>query len=152
MQLITKLFAANDALWNLFTRIPDSALALLARVGIAGVFWRSGQTKVNGLEINEFTFELFRTEYALPLIPYEAAAYMAAFAEHFFPALLVLGLASRFGAGALLGMTAVIQIFVYPASWPDHAVWALVLLFVMSRGPGVFSLDHVIRTKLFNRF
>lgn len=141
------LLAANDALWALFAKIPNSAFSLLARAGIAGVFWRSGQSKVHGWELNEFTFQLFRTEYALPLIPYEAAAYMATFAEHFFPLLLVLGLASRFSAGALLGMTAVIQTFVYPESWPDHAVWATALLFIMARGPGPLSLDHLIHKK-----
>ena len=139
------LISLNNALWSLFSKIPDSVISLLARFGIAGVFWRSGQTKVNGWEINEFTFQLFQSEYALPLIPYQAAAYAATFAEHFFPLLLALGLASRYAAGVLIAMTAVIQVFVYPSSWPDHAVWAISLIFIMSRGPGVFSMDHFIK-------
>ncbi len=138
----------NNALWKQFSRIPDSALSFMARIVIAGIFWRSGQTKVNGWEISDFTFQLFQSEYALPLIPYKAAAYMATFAEHFFPILLVLGLATRFSAGALLAMTLMIEIFVYPDSWPDHGVWAVSLLFIMSRGASILSLDHLIKNKL----
>ena len=122
--------------------IPDSALSLIARIGIAGVFWRSGQTKVNGFEVTDSTYYLFREEYALPVIPPEIAANLAAFAEHFFPVLLIIGLATRFSALALLGMTLVIQIFVYPASWPDHTVWAAALAVIIARGPGIVSLDH----------
>ncbi len=139
------LFLFNNKLWGMFSKIPDSALSLFARIAIAGIFWRSGQTKVNGWEINEFTFEMFKSEYNLPLIPYEMAAYIATFAEHFFPILLVIGLATRYSAAALLIMTLTIQLFVYPSSWPDHAVWAISLLFVMSRGPGKFSIDHLIK-------
>ena len=135
----------NDALWGIFARIPDWSVSLLARLAVAGIFWRSGQTKVNGWELNEFTILLFETEYALPLIPPKTAAYLATFAEHFFPILIVIGLATRFSIGALLVMTLVIQIFVYPGSWPDHAVWAVSMLFVMSRGPGMLSIDHLIK-------
>lgn len=144
------LKSLNNSLWALFARIPDWAISLLARLGVAGVFWRSGQTKVDGWQLNEFTYFLFETEYALPLIPFKAAAYIATIAEHFFPLLLVIGLATRFSAGALLVMTLVIQVFVYPMSWPDHAVWAMAMLFIMSRGPGGLSLDHLLKTKIFN--
>jgi putative oxidoreductase len=129
---------------GLFSAVPDSALSVVARIGAAGVFWRSGQTKVNGFHVTDSTYYLFREEYALPIIPPEVAAHMAAYAEHFFPIMLIVGLASRFSALALLGMTAVIQIFVYPGSWPDHAIWAAALLFIVARGPGVISLDHLI--------
>jgi len=44
----------------------------------------------------------------------------------------------------LLGMTAVIEIFVYPDAWPTHGVWAVCFLLTIARGPGVFSLDHLI--------
>lgn len=125
-------------------RIPDSALSLIARIGIAGVFWRSGQTKVNGFEVTDSTYYLFREEYALPVIPPEIAANLAALGEHLFPVLLIIGLATRFSALALLGMTLVIQIFVYPGSWPDHAVWAAALLVILARGPGAISLDHLL--------
>jgi putative oxidoreductase len=87
---------------------------------------------------------LFETEYALPLIPPELAAYMATIAEHVFPILLVVGLASRFGAIALLGMTSVIQVLVYPSAWPVHIFWVMGLVYVIARGPGPLALDHLI--------
>ena len=110
----------------LLNRIPASLVALLARVGIGATFWLSGQTKIEGLvldpvglhaefgwpHVSEGALELFRTEYALPLIPPELAAPLAAFSEHLFPLMLVLGLGTRFAALALLGMTAVIEVFV----------------------------------------
>ena len=129
---------------GLLSRIPDGLLCLLARIGVAGVFWRSGQTKVDGWHVTDATFYLFESEYMVPLIPPVPAAYFASFGEHLFPLLLIIGLASRFSALALLGMTLVIQLFVYPGSWPDHAVWATALIFIMAKGPGMFSLDRLV--------
>ncbi len=143
-------------------RLPDSAIALLGRVALAGVFWRSGQTKIEGLTIDLFSgqFELgwprlsdsavflFREEYRLPLIPPEWGALLAAWAEHLLPLLLLIGLGTRFAALGLLVMTAVIQFLVYPDAWPTHGVWAAVLLWLMARGPGVVSLDHLIGRRL----
>ncbi len=125
-------------------RIPYSVLGLAARVFPAAVFWMSGQTKVEGWRVTDSAIVLFRDEYALPLIHPEIAAYLAAFAEHFFPILLVIGLASRFSALALLFMTAVIEFLVYPDAWPTHGVWATCFLLVIARGPGAFSLDYLI--------
>ena len=127
--------------------IPYWLVALIARVSIAGVFWQSGQTKVDGFQLSEFAVELFRSEYRLPLIDPVLAAYLAAFAEHLFPILLVIGLATRFSALALLAMTAVIQIFVYPDAWPTHGTWAACLLLLMTRGPGLLSLDRLIANR-----
>ncbi len=124
--------------------IPHSIVALAARVFPAAVFWYSGETKVEGWRVTESAVALFREEYQLPLVDPELAANLAAFAEHFFPILLVVGLATRYAALALLTMTAVIQIFVYPGAWPTHGVWAACFLLVIARGPGVISLDHVI--------
>ena len=130
---------------SLAERIPQSFLSLIARVAVADVFWMSGQTKVDGfLHISENTFYLFREEYKVPLLPPDFAAYMATTAEHVFPILLVLGLASRLSALALLGMTAVIQLFVYPDGWPEHILWAVALFAIIARGPGTLSLDHLI--------
>lgn len=129
---------------SIVRRIPDDAIALLARVSIAAVFWMSGQTKINGFALSENAIELFREDYQLPLIDPVVAATLAAIAEHVFPVLLILGLASRLSAAALLGMTAVIQLFVYPGAWPTHGVWATALLFILARGPGIVSLDAVI--------
>ncbi|MEO8001461.1 MAG: DoxX family protein [Arenimonas sp.] len=141
----------------MMSKIPHSFIAFLARFSIAITFWTSGQTKIEGLvldpinldvqwgmpHISEGAIELFRSEYALPLLPPEFAATMAAGAEHFFPFLLLLGLASRFSAFALLIMTLVIQTFVYPLAFPTHGLWAALMLYIMARGPGVFSLDHL---------
>ena len=126
--------------------IPEAALLLVARLGIAAVFFQSGRTKVEGLlTISEGTYELFRTEYALPLVSPEVAAHAATYSEHLFPILLVLGLFSRPAALALLGMTAVIQIFVYPDAWPTHLSWAGLLLPLIVRGGGNWSLDAQLR-------
>ncbi|GGC04468.1 hypothetical protein GCM10011352_33340 [Marinobacterium zhoushanense] len=146
---------------SLFSRIPESLLALLGRFSIAAVFWTSGQTKIEGFALNIVdghfelgwprfagsTLYLFREEYALPLLPVELAATLATLAEHLFPVLLLFGLATRFSALALLIMTLVIQIFVYPGAYPTHGVWATVLLYLMIRGPGKASIDHWLQRR-----
>ena len=105
--------------------LPEALLLLVARVAIAAVFFLSGRTKVTGfLELKPSTYTLFRSEYALPLIPPDWAAHLATYAEHLFPLLLVLGLMTRLSAAALLGMTLVIEVFVYPDAWPTHQTWA----------------------------
>jgi putative oxidoreductase len=124
--------------------IPDSLVSLMARIAAGGVFWRSGQTKIDGLHIKDSTFFLFREEYMVPLLPPDLAAYLATIAENVFSVLLIIGLASRLSAAALLGLTAVIQLFVYPSAWPEHILWATALLVVIARGPGVISLDHLL--------
>ncbi len=142
----------------LMSRIPHSFIALLARFSIAVIFWLSGQTKVEGLvldpvglnaqfgipHISPGAIYLFENEYALPLLPPELAATMAATAEHVFPLLLLVGLGSRLSALALLVMTLVIQLFVYPDAYATHGLWAALMLYIMARGPGAFSLDHLI--------
>jgi putative oxidoreductase len=126
--------------------LPDSALLLAARVSAASIFFLSGRTKVSGLlTIKPSTYELFRSEYALPLVPPELAAQLATLSEHLFPLLLVLGLFTRCAAFGLLGMTAVIEIFVYPDAWPTHLSWAALLLPLLARGAGSLSLDHLLR-------
>jgi putative oxidoreductase len=125
--------------------LPDDALLLLDRVAVAAIFFLSGRTKVEGLfTIKPSTYELFRTEYALPLVPPEIAAHMATTAEHVFPLLLVLGLCTRGAALALLGMTAVIEVFVYPDAWPTHLSWAALLLPLVARGGGRWALDRLV--------
>jgi putative oxidoreductase len=140
------------------SRIPESAIALLARFSLAAVFWKSGQTKIEGLSIDilSWTFavgvprlsssavDLFRDEYKLPLLAPELAATLAAVGEHVLPLLLLLGLATRLSAFGLLMMTAVIQFLVYPGAYPTHGVWAAALLWLMVRGPGVVSIDHLL--------
>ena len=128
--------------------LPISLLLLIQRLGVAAVFFLSGRTKVTGwFTITDEAFELFRSEYRLPLVPPEIATYAATFSEHFFPMLLVLGLFSRYAALALLGMTLVIEIFVYPDAWPTHLSWAGLMLPIIAMGGGRFSLDHLLRIK-----
>jgi putative oxidoreductase len=130
----------------------DTLISTPARVFIATIFWLSGRTKVDGLlTVNDSAFFLFRSEFALPLIPYRLAAYLATYAEHVFPILLVLGLASRLSATALLVMTLVIQVFVYPDAWATHLGWATALAFIIFRGPGALSIDHYLRKRFLPR-
>ncbi|MBK8175431.1 MAG: DoxX family protein [Rhodospirillales bacterium] len=135
---IVRAFCAGR---DLLGRYPQSLLGLAFRFAIAVVFWRSGMTKIASWDV---TLNLFQYEYAVPLLPPEIAAYMAAAAELSCPVLLVFGLGTRFAAAALLGMTAVIQIFVYPASWPDHLLWGSILVYLLTRGGGLLSLDHLV--------
>ena len=128
----------------LMAAIPYWFVALIARLSIAAVFWRSGQTKLEGWHVSDTAIFLFKDEYKLPLIDPTLAAYLATFAEHFFPVLLVIGFATRFAALALLIMTLVIEIFVYPDAWPTHGTWAACFLILMAQGPGKLSLDHLI--------
>lgn len=123
-------------------RLPMSLPLLLARIGIAAVFFRSGLTKLDNWML---TVQLFKDEYRVPLLPPEIAAHLATFNELVLPAFIILGLATRFAALPLLGMTLVIQLFVYPSSWVDHAMWAALLTLLIARGAGTLSLDHLIR-------
>lgn len=154
----TRVVHGYAAVVSWLERVPDSAVALLARVSIAATFWLSGQTKVEGLlldpiglraewglpRVSDGAMELFRSEYPLPLLSPELAAPMAAVAEHVFPLLLLIGLATRLSAFALLVMTLVIQAFVYPDAWPTHGLWAACLLFLIARGPGPLSVDRLL--------
>lgn len=129
-------------------RLPDALLLFTARIGIAAVFFLSGRTKVTGLlEITPEAYELFRNEYALPLLSPSLAAHLATYSEHLFPVLLAFGLFTRVAAAGLLGMTLVIQTFVYPDAWSTHLSWAGLLLLLMARGGGAWSLDHVLATE-----
>lgn len=118
---------------------------LVSRLGIAAVFFYSGRNKVEGwLTVTDSAVGLFRDEYHLPLVDPSFAAHAAAYAEHLFPILLVLGLGTRFAALALLGMTLVIEVFVYPDAWPTHLSWAAPLLLLAARGAGRVSLDRLL--------
>ncbi|SFW75770.1 DoxX family protein [Luteibacter sp. UNCMF366Tsu5.1] len=127
------------------SRLPDDLLLLVARLGIAAVFFLSGRTKVEGfLSIKPSTYDLFASEYALPLLSPHVAAHLATYAEHLFPVLLVLGLFTRSAAFALLAMTTVIEVFVYPDAWPTHLTWAGLLLPLIARGAGKWSIDRLV--------
>ena len=126
--------------------ITHDLLALASRLAMAAIFFQSGRTKVEGLlTVTPGAYELFRSEYKLPVVPPDIAAHLAAYAEHLFPLLLVLGIFTRLSAIALLGMTLTIQIFVYPDAWPTHLSWAALLLYLVGRGGGALSVDRLLK-------
>ena len=128
--------------------IPEWLPQLVARLGVAAVFFQSGRTKVEGLlTITPGAYQLFEEEYKLPLLSPDVAAQLATYAEHLFPILLALGLFTRLSAAALLVMTAIIEIFVYPAAWPTHLSWVGLLLPLLARGAGALSMDRFLNIR-----
>jgi putative oxidoreductase len=146
-----KNLAMHTSAWRRITTrlngwISHDLIALAARISVGAIFFMSGRTKVDGvLTVNDTAYALFQEEYKVPLLPPELAAHLATYAEHLFPLLLVLGLFTRLSAFALLGMTAVIQFFVYPDAWPTHLSWAVPLLYLVGRGAGGLSADRALR-------
>jgi putative oxidoreductase len=138
LALLLRIRAALEA-------VPYWVLALPLRFAVATVFWNSGTTKLASWDT---TLQLFADEYRVPLLPPELAAYMAASIELTTPFLMVFGFLTRPAAFILLGMTTVIEIFVYPLAWPTHIQWAAMLLVLLCRGPGKLSLDHLIWRRL----
>ncbi len=137
---------ATFALIRMLERIPLALILLLARVAIGLTFYMSGLTKIDGLALKPATFFLFEEEYKVPFLPPVMAAYLATAAELTLPWFLWLGLGARLAALALLGMTAVIQTFVYPGAYATHGLWAVALLLIIRFGPGALSIDHVLRS------
>jgi putative oxidoreductase len=136
------------SLVNLMKRVPQSAISLLARAVIGLTFFKSGLTKVDGFHVTDAAVFLFSEEYKLPFLSPWLAAHMATAMELSMPLLLFVGLFTRFAALALLGMTLVIEIFVYPDAYVMHGLWAVALLTVIKHGAGVFSLDHLLKLKV----
>ena len=130
-------------------RVPYALLALPLRFALATVFWNSAMTKLADWNT---TISLFANDYQVPLLPPEIAACMAASMELTTPVLLVLGLFTRAAALALLGMTAVIEMFVYPLAWPTHIQWAAMLLILLCRGAGKLSLDELVWDRFGQRY
>jgi len=122
-------------------RVPYTILALPLRLAVATIFWNSAMTKLADWNA---ALELFKEEYRVPLLAPEIAAYLAVSIELSTPVLLVAGLATRPVALVLLGMTTFIEVFVYPQAWPTHIQWAAMLLVLLCRGAGSWSLDHLI--------
>lgn len=128
--------------------VPYTALAVPLRLAVATVFWNSAMTKLANWDT---TLTLFADEYKLPLVPPGLAAYTALGIELTTSVLLILGLLTRPAALVLLGMTTVIEVFVYPQAWPTHIQWAAMLLVLLCRGPGRLSLDHLLQRWLASR-
>jgi putative oxidoreductase len=120
---------------------PVSILQLMMRVGVGMIFFNAGLLKYNSFE---FAVKLFEEEYEVPVLAPDLAARLAMFNELTWPIFLFAGLATRLATLPLLGMISVIQIFVYPNAWPDHVLWGGVLIFLLTRGAGAFSLDYLI--------
>src|SRR5690242_218794 len=129
---------------DLLESVPYWLLALPLRLAVATVFWNSAMTKLANWDT---AIALFTDEYKVPLLPPALVAYMAVSIELATPVLVVLGLGTRPAALVLLGMTAVIEIFVYPEAWPTHIQWAAMLLVLLCRGAGKWSFDHLIRRR-----
>lgn len=131
-------------------KIPTDLVQLAVRGGLAGIFWSSARTKVDGLlSVSDNTYFLFEEEYRLPLLDPEAAAQIATYAEHLLPLMLVLGIGSRFAALGLFVMILTIQLFVYPDAFlSTHFGWFALALAIIARGPGRVSIDHLIATRL----
>jgi putative oxidoreductase len=134
--------SAALAILNRLDSLPLWPVQLVARIAVAREFWQSAQSKLASWQVTE---QLFAFEYNLPLIDPAIAARLATATEIAGALMVAFGLLSRLGASMLLGVTATIQIFVYPQSWPEHLMWAALLLLIVLRGPGVVSLDHLIR-------
>jgi putative oxidoreductase len=122
-------------------RFPLSLILLAMRIGIGFVFFNSGMLKVRSFE---FAVKLFQDEYKLPFIDPVTGAKLAAFSELTFPLFLFFGLATRLATLPLLGMVAVIEIFVYPQAWVERLLWTSVLVMLLTRGPGKISFDYLI--------
>lgn len=140
--------ARLDMLRTTAGRFPLSLIEFGMRLAVGATFFRSGMNKVESFDT---AITLFREEYRLPFLPPELAAYLGTAVELGAPVLLVLGLFARLGAAAMLAMTLVIQFLVYPANWPEHLMWASILAYVLSRGPGALSIDRLIAFNLFGR-
>ncbi len=142
---------------HLMALIPEWFLALVVRLAVASVFWRSVQTKITGWDlfgqhwkfwnVSDSTFLLFEHEYTLPVLPVNLSAYLATFGEFFLSLAIVFGLLTRLSAVGLLLMTAVIQVFVYPDAWNVHILWAGLLIYLIKHGGGAVSIDNLIRYK-----
>lgn len=129
------------ALRSLLGLLPLSVILLAMRVAMGFVFFNAGLLKWHSFD---FAVKLFANEYRLPLLPPEFAARMAMTVELGAPLFLFAGLATRLATLPLIGMTVVIVTLVYPASWVESLLWGSVLVMILTRGPGVFSLDHLI--------
>jgi putative oxidoreductase len=147
MMTTSAIDAAKRALHGLDS-VPYTILALPLRLAVATVFWNSGTTKLANWDA---TLDLFENEYKLPLIPPDIAAHLGAAVELSTPVLLVLGLLTRPAAAAVLGMTLIIEVFVYPQAWPTHIQWAAMILVLLCRGAGGLSIDALIRRKFIDR-
>ncbi len=146
--ILQKPIALAAKVRALLNAVPYSVLILVARAATFSVFFRSGLVKLDDWNA---TIALFENEYHVPVLPPQIAATLAASMELGLSTLVLVGFCTRLSALGLLGMVAVIQTFVYPMAWPDHIQWLAFMIFIVCRGPGMFSLDHLLGRLLFKR-
>ena len=140
--LATRLRSSFIAVRSIVAALPFSFIQLAMRIAIGFVFFNSGLLKLKSFQ---FAVKLFEDEYQLPLLDPAFAARLAIVVEVGVPLFLFVGLATRVATLPLLGMIAVIEIFVYPQAWVEHLLWTSTLVVLLTRGPGAFSLDHLIK-------
>lgn len=145
---MSRLVSLAERATDFLDHIPYSLVILPARIATFSVFFRSGLVKIADWDA---TLVLFREEYKVPLLPPEIAAHMAAGMELGLSSLVLVGLFSRLSVLGLMGMVAVIQLFVEPTGWPDHIQWLGFMIFILWRGPGALSLDRLLARRLFGR-
>ena len=130
-------------------RFPLPVLALAFRIGVGMVFFKSAMTKLDDhWMVTDTAVALFQDEYKVPILPPMLAAYLGTANELFSSLMIMLGFGARLGAAALLGLVTVIEVFVYPGNWAEHLMWASLLAYVLTRGPGPISIDHLIARRL----
>ncbi|AFL50926.1 putative oxidoreductase [Sinorhizobium fredii] len=145
ISLSRAIYRLHDTVVEWATALPLSIVQLASRVAIAEVFWQSAQTKLASWPV---TLQLFAFEYRVPLLDPGLAALVATAAELSGAAMLALGLLARLASLMVLGVVATIQIFVYPDHWVEHLMWTSLLLLILSRGAGVFSVDHLVARRV----
>jgi putative oxidoreductase len=135
------MYKTWNRLRDILARFPLSIIQLAGRVGVGATFFKAGLLKYQSWE---FTVKLFQDEYRVPLLDPAVAARIATVQELTIPILLFLGLATRLATVPLLGMIVVIQVFVYPNAYSDHLVWGSILILLLTRGPGMLSIDYLL--------
>ncbi len=144
MQIVKHTYTRVTLLANTAISKLHSAAALFSRLYVAQVFFSSGLTKIQDWDTTLFLFE---EEYQVPLLPYQAAAWLGTFGELVFPILLALGLFSRTAALALffVNFVAVISLTDIPqAAFNLHIIWGLLLAQVFIYGGGLVAVDRVL--------
>ena len=126
-------------------KTPHNCLALLARLGIAAIFWRAGMDKMTNWSISNETYTAFIEKYDIPLFSSAIGAELATYVEHVSPVLVLIGLAARAASAWLIAVTLIIFLFVHSGEWPDFIIWGFAMIYILVKGPGEWSFDHYIR-------
>ena len=133
--------------WDDGVRIVERAfgplLDLAVRLWLAQIFFVSGVLKTTTWVT---TVLLYTSEHPVPGLDPTTAALLGTGIELVCPVLLAFGLGTRLAAVPLLLTAAFLQ-FTYK-ELTDHLYWMALLGFLIVRGPGPLSLDHLIAPHL----